>query len=55
MKVICTKNTSTILPFKVGETYELGKDFGGGMFEIWHEKGKIIAPLSGYYLNFSIA
>lgn len=54
MKVRCTRNDSTSLPYVVGEIYTIGYDHGGGSFEIYDGKGGlIIAPLNGHYLTFS--
>lgn len=53
MKVKCTRNTSTSLPFVVGFEYN-AVAIPGGMYEITDDQGmKIIAPLNGHYLTFS--
>lgn len=52
MKVRCTRNTSTALPFIVGAVY-LAVAIPGGMHEIRDGQGSaIIAPLDGHYLTF---
>lgn len=53
MKVRCTRNTSTALPFIVGAFYR-AVAIPGGMYEIRDGQGSaIIAPLDGHYLTFS--
>lgn len=55
MKLRCTRNTSTMLPFTVGEVYE-AVDFSGGVYQIKGDDGReIIAPLNGHYLTFLLA
>ena len=52
-RVICLRNDSKSLPFKVGAQYSIGYDHGGGNYEIYDGQGSIIiAPLSGHYLEF---
>lgn len=53
MKVVCLRNTSTVLPYTEGHVYN-AVYLHGGLYEIHDEKGKaIIAPLEGHYLTFS--
>lgn len=53
MKVRCTRNTSTALPFIVGAIYR-AVAIPGGLYEIRDEQGSaILAPLNGHYLTFS--
>lgn len=52
-KVKCIRNDSKSLPFQVGETYNLGYHFGGGLYEVICKNGsKVQATLNGYYLEF---
>lgn len=52
MKVRCTRNTSTALPFIVGAVYR-AVAIPGGMYEIRDGQGSaIIAPLDGHYVTF---
>ena len=52
MKVRCTRNQSTALPFIVGAIYR-AVAIPGGMYEIRDGQGSaIIAPLNGHYLDF---
>ncbi|QVW27761.1 hypothetical protein [Hafnia phage Pocis76] len=53
MKVVCARNTSTVLPFTEGHTYD-AVYLHGGLYEISGDNGRaIIAPLEGHYLTFS--
>lgn len=53
MKVRCTRNTSTALPFIVGAVYRAVKLYGD-LYEIRDGQGSAIqAPLNGHYLTFS--
>nr|DAE93292.1 MAG TPA: hypothetical protein [Caudoviricetes sp.] len=53
MKVRCTRNISTALPFIVGAIYR-AVSIPGGLYEIRDGQGSaILAPLKGHYLTFS--
>lgn len=53
IRVICLRNDSKSLPFKVCAHYSVGYDHGGGYFDIYDGHGGIIiSRLNGYYLEF---